>query len=75
VRLDRRIYRQIEDYIVTRYSSPAGSLPSEKITNLQFSEGFPAAMPLCYVSNCPLLGRRVSPSGKFLPMKLAAEQD
>jgi hypothetical protein len=48
---------------VIRYSWVAGSLPSEKISNLQFSEGFPVVRLLSPVPICPLLGRPVSPAG------------
>jgi len=51
----------MEDYIVIRYSLLAGSLPSEKISNLQFSEGFPADWAPLLCPKCPFLGRAVSP--------------
>jgi len=51
---------------VIRYSWVAGSLPSQRNSNLQCSQGFPALRALLADPICPLLGRPVSPVGNSL---------
>jgi hypothetical protein len=64
--------RREEDYIVIRYSWVAGSLPSEKNSNLQFSKGFPLFTLLLAVPICPLLGRPIFASAQFSGLGIEA---